>query len=126
MVMVAPIPENVQRLAALLAEGTLCIPVQATYELAQGSEALGALTGQHDSALACASEMKALQIDDSDDERLPWKIPPIRAGPGPLGAISGGHFASARDSPIAVWDRRDVVPLRRPAQRRVGADDWSR
>ena len=30
-----------------LADGTLRIPVQATYELAQAPEALGALTAQH-------------------------------------------------------------------------------
>ncbi len=47
MVMAAPSPENLQRLGALLADGTLRIPVQATYELAQAPEALGALTGQH-------------------------------------------------------------------------------
>ena len=32
---------------ALLADGTLRIPVQATYELAQAPEALGALAGEH-------------------------------------------------------------------------------
>ena len=47
MVMAAPTPENLQRLGALLADGTLRIPVQATYELAQAPEALSALTGQH-------------------------------------------------------------------------------
>ena len=46
-VMATPSPENLQRLGALLAEGTLRIPVQATYELAQAPDALGALTGQH-------------------------------------------------------------------------------
>ena len=39
--------ENLQRLGALLADGTLRIPVQATYALAQAPEALAALTGQH-------------------------------------------------------------------------------
>ena len=33
-------PENLQRLAALLADGNLRIPVQATYDLAQAPEAL--------------------------------------------------------------------------------------
>ena len=47
MVMAAPSPENLQRLGALLADGTLRIPVQATYELAQAPEALAALTGKH-------------------------------------------------------------------------------
>src|SRR3954451_23015489 len=47
MVMAAPTGENLQRLGALLADGTLRVPVQATYQLAQGPEALTALTGQH-------------------------------------------------------------------------------
>src|SRR4051812_32699738 len=47
MVMAAPSPENLQRLGALLADGTLRIPVQASYELAQAPEALSALTGRH-------------------------------------------------------------------------------
>jgi len=46
-VMAAPTPENLQRLGALLADGTLHIHVQATYELAQAPEALSTLTGQH-------------------------------------------------------------------------------
>src|SRR3954467_3001281 len=47
MVMATPTAENLQRLGALLADGTLRVPVQATYQLAQGPEALTALTGQH-------------------------------------------------------------------------------
>ena len=47
MVMAAPTAENLQRLGALLADGTLRIPVQATYPLAQAPEALAALTGRH-------------------------------------------------------------------------------
>jgi NADPH:quinone reductase len=47
MVMAAPTTENLQRLGALLADGTLRVPVQATYELAQAPEALTALTGTH-------------------------------------------------------------------------------
>ena len=43
----APTAENLQHLGALLADGTLRIPVQATYPLAQAPEALSALTGQH-------------------------------------------------------------------------------
>ena len=46
-VMATPSPENLQRLGALLADGTLHIPVQATYELAQAPKALSALTDQH-------------------------------------------------------------------------------
>ena len=46
-VMASPTPENLQRLAALLADGTLRIPVQATYDLAQAPEALTALAGTH-------------------------------------------------------------------------------
>ena len=46
-VMSAPTAENLKRLGALLADGTLRIPVQATYALAQAPEALSALTGQH-------------------------------------------------------------------------------
>jgi NADPH:quinone reductase len=47
MVMAAPTAENLRRLGALLADGTLRVPVQATYELAQAPEALAALTGEH-------------------------------------------------------------------------------
>ena len=47
MVMAAPTPENLGRLATLLADGTLRIPLQATYELAQAPEALVALAGEH-------------------------------------------------------------------------------
>ena len=36
-----------ERLGALLADGTLRVPVQATYPLAQAPEALAALTGEH-------------------------------------------------------------------------------
>jgi NADPH2:quinone reductase len=46
-VMAAPSPENLQRLGALLADGTLRVHVQATYELAEALEALGALAGEH-------------------------------------------------------------------------------
>jgi NADPH:quinone reductase-like Zn-dependent oxidoreductase len=46
-IMAAPTPENLQRLGALLADGSLRVPVQATYELAQAPEALAALRGQH-------------------------------------------------------------------------------
>ncbi len=38
-VMAAPTAENLQRLGALLAHGTLRIPVQATYQLAQAPDA---------------------------------------------------------------------------------------
>jgi len=47
MVMAAPTAENLNRLGALLADGTLRVPVQATYPLAQAPEALAALAGQH-------------------------------------------------------------------------------
>ena len=47
MVMAAPTAENLQRLGALLADGTLRIPVQATYPLAQAPEALAALPAEH-------------------------------------------------------------------------------
>ena len=40
-------PENLERLAGLLADGTLRVPIQATYELAQGPEALTALATSH-------------------------------------------------------------------------------
>ena len=46
-VMATPTAENLQRLAALLTDGTLRIPVQQTYELAQAPVALGALAGEH-------------------------------------------------------------------------------
>ena len=47
MVMAAPTAENLRRLGALPADGTLRIPVQGTYPLAQAPEALAALAGQH-------------------------------------------------------------------------------
>jgi NADPH2:quinone reductase len=47
MVMAAPTPENLQRLARLLADGTIRVPVQASYELAQAPEALTALATTH-------------------------------------------------------------------------------
>jgi NADPH2:quinone reductase len=46
-VMAAPTPENLQRLGALLADGTLRVHIQTTYELPQAPEALSALPGQH-------------------------------------------------------------------------------
>ena len=46
-VMSAPTGENLQRLGALLADGTLRVPVQATYRLAQAPESLAALPAQH-------------------------------------------------------------------------------
>jgi NADPH:quinone reductase len=46
-VMSAPTAESLQRLGALLADGTLRIPVQATYQLAEAPEALAALAAQH-------------------------------------------------------------------------------
>ena len=47
MVMAAPTPENLERLARLLADGTLRLHVQATYELAQAPKALTALATTH-------------------------------------------------------------------------------
>jgi NADPH:quinone reductase len=47
MVMATPSRENLQRLGALLADGTLRVPVQASYPLAQAREALAALAAQH-------------------------------------------------------------------------------
>ena len=43
MVMAVPTPENLEHLARLLADGTLRVHVQATYELAQAPDALTAL-----------------------------------------------------------------------------------
>ena len=47
MVMAAPTPENLERLARLLADGTLRVRIQATYELAQAPDALSALATTH-------------------------------------------------------------------------------
>ena len=47
MVMAAPTPVNLQRLAGLLADGTLLVPIQATYDLAQAPDALAALGTTH-------------------------------------------------------------------------------
>jgi NADPH:quinone reductase len=46
-VMATPTRENLERLGALLADGTLRIPIHATYELAQAPDALAALAGEH-------------------------------------------------------------------------------
>jgi NADPH:quinone reductase-like Zn-dependent oxidoreductase len=46
-VMAAATRENLERLGRLLADGTLRVPVQATYELSQAPEALGALATTH-------------------------------------------------------------------------------
>jgi NADPH2:quinone reductase len=43
----APTRENLERLAGLLADGTLRVPIQASYPLAQADQALKALTTQH-------------------------------------------------------------------------------
>ena len=45
--MAAPTRENLERLGALLADGTLRVPVQATYPLDQAPKALANLTGEH-------------------------------------------------------------------------------
>jgi NADPH2:quinone reductase len=42
-----PTPETLDRLAGLLADGTLRIPIQTSYPLAQADQALKTLTGQH-------------------------------------------------------------------------------
>ena len=47
MVMAAPTSENLQRLAGLLADGTLRVHIQETYQLDQAPEALAALTATH-------------------------------------------------------------------------------
>jgi NADPH:quinone reductase len=47
MVMAAPTAENLQRLGALLADGTLDVPVHATDQLEQAPQALAALAGEH-------------------------------------------------------------------------------
>jgi NADPH:quinone reductase-like Zn-dependent oxidoreductase len=46
-VMAAPSPENLQRLGKLLADGTLRVPIQGTYELAQAPQALATLADEH-------------------------------------------------------------------------------
>jgi NADPH:quinone reductase-like Zn-dependent oxidoreductase len=47
MIMAASTTENLSRLARLLSDGTLRVPIQATYELAQASDALTALAETH-------------------------------------------------------------------------------
>ena len=46
-VMASPTREGLERLGGLLADGTLRLPVQTTYELAQAPDALAALAGTH-------------------------------------------------------------------------------
>jgi NADPH:quinone reductase-like Zn-dependent oxidoreductase len=45
--MATPTRENLERVGALLADGSLRMPVQATYEFAQAPEAIAALAGAH-------------------------------------------------------------------------------
>jgi NADPH:quinone reductase-like Zn-dependent oxidoreductase len=45
--MALPTRENLDSLAALLADGTLRVPIQATYDLADAPAALAALGGTH-------------------------------------------------------------------------------
>ena len=45
--MAAPTPENLERLARLLADGALRVHIQDTYELAQAPDALTALATTH-------------------------------------------------------------------------------
>jgi len=45
MIMAASTPENLQRFGRLLGDRTACIPIQATYELAQAPDALTAVVG---------------------------------------------------------------------------------
>jgi NADPH:quinone reductase len=47
MVIAAPTPENLQRLSGMLADGTMRVPVQATYDLAEAPDALTALATGH-------------------------------------------------------------------------------
>src|SRR5215204_5899684 len=47
MIMAAPTTENLERLARLLADGTLRVPIQTTHELAQAPDALAALPTTH-------------------------------------------------------------------------------
>ena len=47
LIMAAPTPENLKRLARLLTNGVLHIPIQETYELAQAPDALTALASTH-------------------------------------------------------------------------------
>jgi len=47
MVMAVPTPENLERLARRLADGTLRVHIHATYELAQAPDALSALGTTH-------------------------------------------------------------------------------
>ena len=45
--MSSPSPEKLQRLGELLADGSLRVPIQATFDLDHATEALGALAGSH-------------------------------------------------------------------------------
>ena len=47
MVMATPTPENLEGLARVLADGTLGVPIQATYDLAEAPDALTALATTH-------------------------------------------------------------------------------
>ena len=45
--MAAPTTQNLDRIARLVAEGALRVPIQATYDLAQAGDALVALGTSH-------------------------------------------------------------------------------
>jgi NADPH:quinone reductase len=45
--MAAPTPENLERLALVLADGTRRVPIQETYDFAQAPDALTALATTH-------------------------------------------------------------------------------
>src|SRR5215211_93387 len=47
MIIAAPTPENLEGLARVLADGTLGVPIQATYDLAEAPDALTALATTH-------------------------------------------------------------------------------
>ena len=45
--MATPTRENLERLGQLLSDGTLRVPIQATFDLAQAPDALAALASTH-------------------------------------------------------------------------------
>ena len=68
MVMAAPTRENLERLARLVADGTLRVHVQATYELAQAPDALSALGSAH------SQGKLAIHINDTTRHQLSHHI----------------------------------------------------
>jgi hypothetical protein len=109
--MAAPTRENLERLARLVADGTLRVHVQATYELAQAPDALSALGSAH------SQGKLAIHINDTTRHQLSHHIAVSDkanatsgngrfAGKVAFGAGSGSGRARAHGGVVASSDNR--------------------